>query len=258
VAGAARGCEVIFHQAAIPSVPRSVSDPLLSHETNATGTLNVLLAALEARARRVVLASSSSVYGSDPRLPKREDMTPVPISPYGAGKLAAEAYCRSAAAVYPIETVSLRYFNVYGPRQDPDSQYAAAIPNFIAALLAGRAPRVFGDGEQSRDFTFVENVVDANVCAMLTPSVSGEVFNVACGQRTTVNQLIDELQAALGTQIEPVRATARPGDVRHSLADPTKAHRQLGWSPRVSLSEGLAATVEHFRDGARLPEVAAL
>jgi nucleoside-diphosphate-sugar epimerase len=258
VAEAARGCEVVFHQAAIPSVPRSVCDPLLSHDTNATGTLNVLLAALEAGARRVVLASSSSVYGSDPRLPKREDMAPAPISPYGAGKLAAEAYCRSVAAVYPIETVSLRYFNVFGPRQDPDSRYAAAIPNFIAALLAGRAPRVFGDGEQSRDFTFVQNVVDANVCAMLAPSVSGEVFNIACGERTTVNQLIGELQVTLGTEVEPVRAVARPGDIRHSFADATRAQRELGWSPRVPLSEGLAATVEHFRDTDRLPEVVAL
>jgi nucleoside-diphosphate-sugar epimerase len=255
VAHAIRGCEVVLHQAALPSVPRSVRDPFASHETNATGTLNVLLAALEAGARRVVLASSSSVYGGNPGLPKREEMTPLPVSPYAAGKLAAESYCRAFNEVYPLETVALRYFNVFGPRQDPSSQYAAAIPKFIGALLAGRPPRVFGDGEQSRDFTFVGNVVDANLCAMVAPAAPGKVYNVACGKRTTVNQLIGALERQLGTHANPVYEPARPGDVRHSLADTTKAQRDLGWSPRVSASAGLSATVEYFRTADQLADV---
>jgi UDP-glucose 4-epimerase len=243
---AVNGCEVVLHQAALPSVPRSVQDPLTSNATNVVGTLNVLLAARDAGVRRVVFASSSSVYGANHELPKREDMTPIPISPYATAKLACEGYCRSFGEVYGLETVALRYFNVFGPRQDPLSQYAAVIPNFISALLAGRPPTIFGDGEQSRDFTFVDNVVEANLLAMEAEGVAGQVFNVACGQHITLNQLLDELRGLLDVDIEPVHAPARPGEVRHSLADCSQARRTLGYAPSVDLREGLSRTIEHF------------
>jgi nucleoside-diphosphate-sugar epimerase len=246
VHNAVAGCDVVLHQAALPSVPRSVQDPLTSNATNVTGTLNVLLAARDAGVGRVVFASSSSVYGTEPERPTREDATPLPISPYATAKLAGEGYCRSFGEVYGLETVALRYFNVYGPRQDPRSQYAAVIPNFIAALLAGRPPTVFGDGEQSRDFTFVGDVVEANVVAMDAPGVAGQVFNVACGERVTVNRLLGVLGELLGPTVEPVRAAPRPGEARHSLADVGRARDVLGWEPRVDLRQGLHATIEQF------------
>jgi UDP-glucose 4-epimerase len=243
---AVRGCELVFHQAALPSVPRSIQDPLTTNATNVVGTLNVLLAARDAGVRRVVYASSSSVYGSNPTLPKREDMAAVPISPYASGKLAAEGYCRSFGVAYGLETVALRYFNVFGPRQDPRSQYAAVIPNFITALLAATPPTIFGDGEQSRDFTFVENVVQANLLAMDAPGVSGRVYNVACGVQYTLNELVGELQQLIGTDVAPLHAPGRDGEVRHSLADLSRTFADLGYVPRVDLREGLRRTVEHY------------
>ena len=230
---AVAGCEVVFHLAALPSVPRSVQDPLTSNATNVIGTLNVLLAARDQAVRRVVYASSSSVYGSGAGTkPKQEDMPAKPISPYGTAKLAGEGYARSFHGVYGIETVALRYFNVFGPRQDPRSQYAAVVPNFIAALLAGQPPVVFGDGEQSRDFTYEANVVQANALALDAPDVAGKVYNIACGERVTLNRLIGELRDLLGSEIEPAFAAPRPGDIEHSVADVSLARSELGYDPR--------------------------
>jgi UDP-N-acetylglucosamine/UDP-N-acetyl-alpha-D-glucosaminouronate 4-epimerase len=250
VHNAVAGCDVVFHQAALPSVPRSVQDPLTSNATNVTGTLNVLLASRDAGVRRVVFASSSSIYGAEPELPARENAAPLPISPYATAKLACEGYCRSFGEVYGLETVALRYFNVFGPRQDPRSEYAAVIPRFINALLGGDTPTIFGDGEQSRDFTFVDDVVEANVLAMDARGVAGQVFNVAGGRRTTVNGVLEELQAVMDVTAEPQYAPARPGEVRHSLADVSRARGAFGWEPRVDLREGLLRTVEHL-DSAR-------
>ena len=246
VHNAVAGCDVVYHLAALPSVPRSVQDPLTSNATTVTGTLNVLLASRDAGVRRVVLASSSSVYGAEPELPAREDAPALPISPYATAKLACEGYCRTFTGVYGLETVALRYFNVFGPRQDPRSEYAAVIPRFITALLAGESPTIFGDGTQSRDFTFVEDVVEANVLAMDAPGAAGQVLNVAHGERTTVNGLLEQLGAVTGVRVEPRYAPPRAGEVRHSLADVSRARRVLGWEPRVDLREGLLRTVEHF------------
>jgi UDP-glucose 4-epimerase len=243
---AARGCEVILHQAALPSVPRSIADPLASHEVNVSGTLNVLMAARDENVRRVIYASSSSVYGFNPELPKSETATPLPMSPYAAAKLAGESYCASFGNVYALETVALRYFNIFGPRQDPSSEYAAVIPRWTMALSAGRGPTIFGDGEQSRDFTYIENVVDANMAALVAPEAAGHVFNVACGRRTTLNELARELIARLGADVEPSYWPERPGDVRHSLADVSKAAAILGYAPKVDLCDGLARTVERY------------
>jgi nucleoside-diphosphate-sugar epimerase len=242
------GCEVVFHQAALPSVPRSVADPLTSNATNVTGTLNVLLSARDAGVRRVVYASSSSVYGATAELPKREDMAALPVSPYAVAKLASEGYCRSFVEVFGLETVALRYFNVFGPRQDPRSQYAAVIPNFISAMLAGRPPTIFGDGEQSRDFTYVENVVQANLLAMDAHVAPGRVYNVACGQAVTLNQLFAELCGLVDGDVYPVYAAPRAGDVRHSLADLTRSRQELGYEPMVGLRDGLRRSVEHFSE----------
>jgi UDP-glucose 4-epimerase len=243
---AVEGCEVILHQAALPSVPRSIGDPIASHEVNVTGTLNVLVAARDAGVRRVIYASSSSVYGFNPELPKSETAIPLPMSPYAAAKLAGESYCASFANVYDLETVALRYFNIFGPRQDPNSEYAAVIPRFTSALADGIAPTIFGDGEQSRDFTYVDNVVDANMAALVAPDAAGQVFNVACGQRTTLNELVRELSARLDSDLDPVYWPERPGDVRHSLADISKASAILGYAPRIDLCEGLSRTVEGY------------
>ena len=244
---AVAGCEVVLHQAALPSVPRSIQDPLTSNATNVIGTLNVLLAARDHGARRVVYASSSSVYGANPDLPKREHAPTLPISPYATAKLAGEGYARSFHGVYGLETVALRYFNVFGPRQDPTSQYAAVVPNFIAALLAGRPPVIFGDGEQSRDFTYVANVVEANVLAMAAADVAGKVYNVACGEQVSLNRLVAELRDLLGSDVEPIYAPARAGDIRHSLADLARARSELEYEPTVRLREGLERTLQHFR-----------
>jgi UDP-glucose 4-epimerase len=244
---AVRGCDVVFHQAALPSVPRSIQDPLTSNATNIVGTLNVLLAARDEGVRRVIFASSSSVYGANPRLPKSEDDVTTPISPYAVTKLAAEGYCRSFGEVYGLETVALRYFNVFGPRQNPLSEYAAVVPKFISALLSGNRPTIYGDGEQSRDFTYVDDVVAANLQAMDAPDVAGEVFNIACGNSITVNELCRELQSLLGTSVEPEHVEASPGEVRASRADIAKAGELLGFSPQRSFRDGLTRTIEHMR-----------
>ncbi len=251
VTKATAGCEIVLHQAALPSVPRSIQDPLTSNATNVIGTLNVLLAARDHCVRRVVCASSSSVYGSSPlTAPRREDEPTQPISPYATAKLAGEGYARSFSEVYGLDTVALRYFNVFGPRQDPSSQYAAVVPNFISALRSGTRPVIHGDGTQSRDFTYVANVVHANVLAMHAPGVSGNVFNVACGERVSVNRLVDELRDLIDTDIEPVYAPERIGDVKHSLADLSSVRDQLGYEPLVSLRDGLERTIEHFDETA--------
>jgi UDP-glucose 4-epimerase len=250
---AVRGCELVLHQAALPSVPRSVQDPLTSSEVNITGTLNVLLAARDEGVRRVVFASSSSIYGANPELPKREDLLPLPMSPYAVAKLAGEGYCRSFHEVFGLETVALRYFNVFGPRQDPLSQYAAVIPNFITARLAGKRPVVYGDGEQSRDFTYVENVVDANLLAISADGAAGKLYNIAAGERTTLNQLLDHLGALLGREPGARYDPARPGEVRHSQADIGRARRELGYSPSISLEEGLRRTLAWYGAPAAVP-----
>jgi nucleoside-diphosphate-sugar epimerase len=247
---AVRGCELVFHQAALPSVPRSVEDPLTSHESNVTGTLNVLLAARDAGVRRVVFASSSSVYGPGEELPKHEAMPTLPIAPYAVAKLAAEAYCRAFFKVYGLETVALRYFNVFGPRQDPQSAYAAVIPRFITALLEERPPLIYGDGEQSRDFTYIDNVVDANLLAAAAPDVGGQTFNIACEQRISLNALLDELREIIGSAVEAEHAEPRPGDIRHSLAGIARAREALGYEPAIDLREGLTRTVEDLQKGA--------
>jgi UDP-glucose 4-epimerase len=242
---AVEGSEVVFHLAALPTVARSVADPVTSHDVNVTGTLNVLAAARDAAVRRVVYASSSSVYGDTPTLPKHEAMAVRPLSPYAAAKLAGEAYCRGFANVYDLETVSLRFFNVFGPRQDPSSEYAAVIPKFATALLAGDRPLVYGDGRQSRDFTFVANAVQACLLAAEAgPEASGEAMNIGCGERITILGLVQALNDILGTDIEPFFAEPRAGDVRHSEAAIEEAGRLIGYRPNVSLREGLERTVE--------------
>jgi nucleoside-diphosphate-sugar epimerase len=246
VARAMRGCDAVLHLAAVPSVPRSLADPVTTHEANASGTLNVLLAARDADVTRIVFASSSSIYGSAAELPKREALKPQPISPYAVSKLAGENYCRSFSEVFGLEAVALRYFNVFGPRQDPQSQYSAVIPKFIWSFRNGEPPVIFGDGEQSRDFTYVDNVVDANLAALAADGVGGRVYNIACGQRTTLNELATLIREQLGAGVEPVHGPSRPGDVRHSVADVTLASEHLGYQPQVGLEEGLRRTAEYF------------
>jgi UDP-N-acetylglucosamine/UDP-N-acetyl-alpha-D-glucosaminouronate 4-epimerase len=246
VHAAVRGCELVFHQGALGSVPRSVQDPLTTSAVNVEGTLNVLLAARDAGVRRVVCASSSSVYGAAPDLPKVETLPTLPISPYAVAKLAAEGYCRAFSQVYGLETVALRYFNVFGPRQDPNSQYSAVIPHFITAALQGKGVTIFGDGEQSRDFTYVDNVVEANLLAMKASDVSGQTYNIACGYRISLNDLVASIGRILGRTIEPEYGPPRPGDVRHSMADITLAREQLGYEVGVSFDEGLAQTIDHY------------
>ncbi|MCW2990194.1 MAG: family oxidoreductase [Solirubrobacterales bacterium] len=253
---AVKGCEIVFHQAALPSVPRSVQDPLTSNAVNVIGTLNVLLAARDSGVRRVVYASSSSVYGANPALPKSEDLPTLPISPYAVAKLAGESYCRSFTQVYGFETVALRYFNVFGRRQDPLSQYSAVIPKFITALLDGRAPVIHGDGEQSRDFTPVENVVDANLLAAQAPSekVAGLAMNAACGDRYSLNTIFGELRTLTGADVEPEYGPSRVGDVKHSQADISLARERLGFEPRTTLQEGLQRCVEFYAAGRSVVE----
>lgn len=253
---AVQGCELVFHQAALPSVPRSIQDPLTSHAVNVIGTLNLLLAARDSGVRRVVFASSSSIYGADKTLPKSEDRAPMPISPYAVAKLASEGFCRSFSEVYGLETVGLRYFNVFGPGQDPLSQYAAVIPRFITALLDGEAPVVYGDGEQSRDFTYIDNVVEANLLAAEAGDVSGRTFNIACGDRISLNHLLEQLRGIIETDVEANYLESRPGDVRHSLADISAAREQLGYDPAISFDEGLRRTVEYHVERRQSPRPA--
>jgi UDP-N-acetylglucosamine/UDP-N-acetyl-alpha-D-glucosaminouronate 4-epimerase len=248
VHAATRGVEVVFHQGALPSVPRSVQDPLTTSAVNVEGTLNVLLAARDEGIRRVVFASSSSVYGNSDELPRVETQNPDPISPYGVSKLAAERYCVSFARVYPIETVALRYFNVFGPNQDPTSQYAAVVPRFVTAIADERPVTVYGDGEQERDFTFVSNVVEANLLAAAADGVSGRVLNVATGRGTSVNELADTVGAVLRKDVEREYDSERAGDVRDSWADVSRARELLGWQPRVDLEAGLRIVADSFLD----------
>ena len=246
-AAAVAGCEAVFHQAALPSVARSLQDPLASNEANVSGTLTMLVAARNAGVRRFVYAGSSSSYGSNPELPKREEMTPMPKSPYAVAKLAGEQYCRVFGQLSEMETVCLRYFNVFGPRQNPASVYAAVVPAFIRLLLDGKTLTLEGDGTQSRDFTYVGNVVQANLRALEASSVSGEVFNIACGERHDLNFLIRELAEILHAQPEVMRVPGRAGDVPHSLADISKARAALGYEPTIHFREGLRRTVEWYR-----------
>jgi len=238
------GADFVLHQAALPSVPRSLRDPLASHEANATGTLNVLIAARDAQVQRVVYAASSSAYGNTAELPKREDMLPRPLSPYAAAKYAGEQYCRAFHASFGVATVALRYFNVFGPRQDPSSQYAAVIPKFIMCAVAGESPTIFGDGEQTRDFTFVRNVVRANLLACEAPAAAlGEAYNVGCGERVSVNALWRRIRDLLGATVDARYEPARTGDVRDSLASLDRVRTMLGYAPVVALDEGLRETV---------------
>jgi len=246
VHAATRGTELVFHQGALPSVPRSVQDPLTTSAVNVEGTLNVLLAARDEGVRRVVAASSSSVYGNSGTLPRVESSPPDPESPYGVAKLAAERYCVAFSRVYEIETVVLRYFNVFGPRQDPTSQYAAVVPRFITAVAAAEAVRIDGGGDQSRDFTFVENVVDGNLLAADAHDASGAVLNIATGDRTTVLELADTIGDLVGREVEKEFLPPRTGDVRHSWADVGEARRMIGFEPRVSLRDGLQRAVDWF------------
>jgi UDP-glucose 4-epimerase len=239
------GCDAVLHQAALPSVPRSIQDPLTSNAVNVTGTLNVLLAARDAGVRRVVYASSSSVYGANQQLPKREDQPVAPISPYAVSKLAGEGFCRSFSTIYELECVSLRYFNVFGPRQDPLSQYAAVIPKFIAAALDGTRPVVFGDGEQSRDFTYIDNVVEANLLALDSHAGAGEVFNAACGERVSLNTVLSMISELSGVELESDHRPGRAGEVRHSQADIERCRDTFGYSASIPFAEGLRRTFEH-------------
>jgi UDP-N-acetylglucosamine/UDP-N-acetyl-alpha-D-glucosaminouronate 4-epimerase len=244
---AARGAHVIFHQAAMRSVPRSVKDPLGANENNVSGTLNVLEAARRCRVPRVVYASSSSVYGDRPDLPKREDQPVSPLSPYAASKAAGEQYAAIWTRLYGVETVGLRYFNVFGPRQDPKSEYAAVIPRFILWALRGRPLEVHGDGTQSRDFTYIDNVVEANLLAAQAPGAGGEAFNVGCGSRVSLLEIIARLEALTGRPLERRHTPGRAGDVPHTLADVSKAKRLLGYAPLVDFDEGFRRTVEYFK-----------
>lgn len=237
------GVEVIFHEAALPSVPRSLRDPLGTHQANASGTLQMLHAAHQAGVKRFIYAASSSAYGNTPTLPKIETMPANPRSPYAVAKLAGEQYCQAFFHSHGMETVCLRYFNIFGPRQDPDSAYAAVIPRFGTELLAGRAPIIFGDGEQTRDFTFIDNAVQANLLAAEASGIGGEVFNIACGERISLNQLVSMLQEETGVRLAPKHTTDRIGDVKDSLASIDKAKRMLGYKPEVGVREGVALTI---------------
>jgi UDP-glucose 4-epimerase len=242
-----RGCDVIFHEAAVVSVPYSVEHPQETHDVNIQGTLNVLQAARRQKVRRVVFACSAAVYGEEPTLPKREDMPPLPVSPYGVEKIAGELYMQCWAKLYGVETVSLRYFNVFGPRQDPSSPYSGAISVFVDRALRGEAPTIFGDGQQCRDFVYVANVVDANLLAATREGVSGRAYNVGCGARTTLNELLAAIGRIVGRTIEPVRAAPRAGDIRESVADIGRARVELGYEPKIALGEGLKRLIEHIR-----------
>lgn len=249
VARAVDGIEVVFHLAALGSVERSIHDPMTTHEVNATGTLRMLIKAREAGVRRFVFAGSSSVYGEIEELPKREATPTLPLSPYALSKQAGELSCRIFGRLYGMETVTLRYFNVFGERQNAKSQYAAVIPLFISRLLAGEPPRINGDGTNSRDFTYVANVVEANLLAARAPAdrIRGEIFNIACGSRHSLNELVGILRRLTGSPVDPQYGDPRPGDVRHSEADITRARQLLGYEPTVSFEEGLGRTIGYFR-----------
>jgi UDP-glucose 4-epimerase len=246
VRDAVDGIDYVLHQAALPSVPRSIKDPITTDEVNVTGTLNILQAARDAGVRRLVFASSSSVYGDLEVLPKTEEMLPKPLSPYAVSKLAGEKYCGVFTQIYGLETVALRYFNVFGPRQDPTSEYSAVIPKFVNAMLRGESPLIYGDGTQSRDFTFVENVVKANLlaCKVVKFPVSGQVFNIACGKAVTLNDLVDTINQVLATNIKPEYTEKRPGEVLHSLANVGKANQFLGYEVEVDFKQGIKRVID--------------
>ena len=247
---AMEGVDYVLHHAAVTSVQRSVDEPLVAHQVNATGTLNILLAAREARVRRVVYAGSTSAYGNAAALPNSEDHIARPLGPYAAAKLGGEGYCIAFHATYGLETVVLRYFNIFGPRQDPQSQYAAAVPRFIAAAVQGEPPTIFGDGTQTRDFVYVANVVHANLLAARAPAarVAGQVFNVGSGNSVSVNDLWDRIRSLTGVPVLPRYAAGRPGEVKDSLASVAKAREIIGYEPVVDFDEGLRRTVAYFRE----------
>jgi len=247
VDAAVKGVDYVLHQAALASVPRSIADPGANNQVNAQGTLNILIAAKRHAVKRVVYASSSSVYGDSDELPKVETMTPNPKSPYAVAKLAAEYYCRVYGDLHALPTVSLRYFNVFGPRQDPGSQYSAVIPLFVKALLEGKSPVIHGDGEQSRDFTFISNVVSANLLACEARITGARVYNIACGGRYTLNQLFAALRDRIGTDVKPVYGAPRPGDVKHSMAGIERIQKELGYRVDISFEEGIDRTVQWYQ-----------
>ena len=246
VTQAVEGMNYVLHQAALPSVPRSIDDPVTSNAVNIDGTLNVLEASKRAGVKKFVIASSSSVYGESEELPKHEAMRPSPLSPYAVTKLTCEYYCLNYWRLYKFPTVCLRYFNIFGPYQDPASQYAAVVPKFITAFLEGARPTVFGDGEQSRDFTYIDNCVQANLLAATNDDIVGDVFNVACAGQFTLNQLLDALRKIMGVDIEATYDAPQPGDIKHSFADVSKLMK-FGYNPKVGFDQGLEQTVEFFR-----------
>ncbi len=239
--------ELIFHQAAIPSVPRSVENPEDSHEVNITGTFNLLQAAVRQKCRRMIYAASSSAYGNSEESPKHEGMAPQPLSPYAVQKLTCEHYCRAFTECWGLETICLRYFNVFGSRQDPKSEYAAAIPAFVTAILADQPPTIYGDGEQTRDFTYIDNVVHGNLLAGKLAKTAGQVVNLACGDRISVNQVIAKINELLGKKVKPIYADTRPGDVKHSCADIRLARKLLGFEPQVDFREGLSRAIDYYK-----------
>ncbi|MBN2316763.1 MAG: SDR family oxidoreductase [Sedimentisphaerales bacterium] len=245
---AMKDIDIVLHQGALPSVPRSVDEPAETHRHCVDATFTLLLAARDAGVKRFVYAASSSAYGDTPTLPKVETMPTDPLSPYAAAKLVGEYYCSVFHKVYGLETISLRYFNVFGPQQDPTSQYAAAIPAFVTSILKDESPTIYGDGEQSRDFTYIDNVVHANLLAARTKQTQGEVVNIACGQAVTVNAIIDMINKSVSKQVKSIYVDERPGDVKHSLADISKAQRVIGFNPVISFEEGLQKAIEWYRD----------
>lgn len=247
VQDALKGVDIVFHQAALASVPRSVAAPLDTHDACVTGTLNLLELARVAGVKRVVYAGSSSAYGDQPFQSKRESDLPRPLSPYAAAKLAGEYYMQAFSTTYGLETVTIRYFNVFGPRQDPNSEYSAVIPKFVTAILRGERPTIYGDGTQSRDFTYVDNVVSGNLAAATAPDVAGRVINVACGQQFSLLQLMDSINRVLGTSIQPIFSDQRAGDIKSSLADISLAQQLLGYQPLVTFEEGLRRSIKYYQ-----------
>ncbi len=244
---AVKGIDIILHQAALPSVPRSINDPITTNDVNVLGTLNVLDAAKEHKVKRIVFASSSSVYGDNPELPKHEVMMPNPLSPYAVSKLAGEKYCQVFGKLYGIETVILRYFNVFGPRQDPNSQYSAVIPKFIKLMMNDQAPTIYGDGTQSRDFTYVSNVVEGNILAATKEIETGLVLNCACHGQVTLNELVEQLSKLLNKNIKPIYGERKPGDIKHSFANIDLIREKLDFEPLVDFKEGLRRTVDYYK-----------
>jgi nucleoside-diphosphate-sugar epimerase len=245
---AMKGINVVLHEGALPSVPKSVDNPAATHKHCVDATFTLLLAARDAGIKRFVYAASSSAYGNTPTLPKIETMAANPLSPYAAAKLFGEYYCSVFYKVWGLETISLRYFNVFGPYQDPTSQYAAAIPAFVTLILKDKSPTIYGDGEQSRDFTYIDNVVDANLLAARVKRTAGEVINIACGQAVTINQIIGMINKLVGKNVKPIYAPSRAGDVKHSLADITLARKTIGFNPAISFQQGLEKTIGWYRD----------